>query len=742
MIRVLTFNTQLRSWMMELGGFPPSLPPVYTAPDRAAIIADNILASPHDYDILCLNEVFDEDARDVLSSRLEGKYPYQVTKADLMYTRIVRPGLLNDISNTVFDLAFEPLLNVATLFALKLEDSGLFFASRWPFDLLPVPQAIVDAIGAPEAAELFPDGLLAVDFTTYGDCTGGFMADCRASKGVLWARVRKDDYTAVDVFATHTQADSEKVEENKAERRNQLAQAWVFICNRTGGPPFPNPTLFLGDFNVPSGLAENTGDAAEWRSLFTKPGEPLTDHLHDLWGTYQCRGGSTGLTDPGLSADVAYPPPRQRLDIVAADVGADLVPQHLYIDEGVWTPPPGLDDISYLSDHWPLGIDLGRRHDFASPPEAQRVDDDEINFISDNVLLGPGETMWFRYDVMGAYEFRVIAQDPEVYFEIYLGDDLSHPRDTFRKEKHPDYGDRYVLVAPFFVKVGCRNRRHEFYFELRSHRHTGLSPQDPLYLIPGVPYPESFPPGSPMNSDEFSTPWDDTDTKWFLLLTPRVSIDSMPVSLQIKATSKVRLLVAERDAVSGAVLGQIAEESTDTEARIDWEARPDDGFYVCVQRLEPGFPAAPFTLTAELGVTLLFGGELGKPTLICTEETGGWGADDISLRMKSDSGWSRTVSNDEIGDFEDDAVRALGQWIDPIVAYRDTFQFSVVEEDDIDSDDVGTVDIPAFPALKDWDRLTVVHSRLDGSLDASIRIEVDDGVYTLNCRIGRWNETI
>ena len=740
MIRILTFNTQLRSWMMELGGFPPSLPPVYTAPERAKLIASNILASPHDYDIVCLEEVFDEDARDILSGELEGTYPFQVTKADLMYTRILRPGLLNDIENSVFDLAFEPLLNVLTLLTLKLEDSGLFLASRWPFELMPVPQAIVDTIGAQRAAALFPNGLVAVNFSTYGDCTGGFMADCRASKGVLWARIRKDSETSIDVFATHTQADSERIEENKAARRSQFAQAWSFIEQRTGGPPFANPTVLLGDFNVPSHLAESSGDDTEWASLFDTPGEALTDHLHDLWGTYQCRGGGSGLTDPGHTADVAYEPPRQRLDVVAADVGPDLVPQHLYIDEGVWTVPPGLDGISYLSDHWPLGVDLGRRHPFASPPEALRVDDALIDFASGDVLLGPGETMWFRYDVMGAYEFRVLAHNDDVFYEIYLGDDLSHPRQPFRNERHPDFGDRFVLVAPFFVKVGCRDRRPEFAFELRSHRHTGTSREDALYLIPGVPYPESFPPG-PVASDDPATEWNEEHTKWFVLFTPRIATDPIPVSLRIQATSAVTVRVAERDP-GGALVGVAAETTTDGEDRLDWDAHADAGFYVMVERLDGGFPAAPFTLTVELGVSLLFGGALGKPTLVCTEETSGWGADDISLRMKSDSGWSRTVSNDEIGDFEDDAVRALGQWIDPIVDYRDSFRFSVVEEDDIDADDIGTVDIPAFPGLAGWDRLVVVHRHLDGSIDASIRIDVDDGTYTLNCRLGRWHESI
>jgi hypothetical protein len=228
---------------------------VATAEERAGYTANNILASAADYDIVCLNEVFDEDARVVLSGGLAAKNPFQVTKADLLYTELRQPGVLNSISNAVFDVVFQPLLDVAALFALKLKDSGLMLASRWPFDTVPLP---------PEAAALLDPG----------------QAD----------------------------ADADAVEEYAESCDKQLLTAGRFITELVDNPPFANPTLFLGDFNVPAGAAEDTVPAVEWTRLFNTPGSPLTDHLADQWGTVQCRGGGTGLHGPGLHRRRALPP--------------------------------------------------------------------------------------------------------------------------------------------------------------------------------------------------------------------------------------------------------------------------------------------------------------------------------------------------------------------------------------------------------------------------------------------------
>jgi hypothetical protein len=80
-LRVLTYNVQLRSWGMEVLA-QKSLTPYTSVELRATIIADRILRSPQQYDVVCLQEVFDEDGREILTQLLGPSYPWSVTKAD------------------------------------------------------------------------------------------------------------------------------------------------------------------------------------------------------------------------------------------------------------------------------------------------------------------------------------------------------------------------------------------------------------------------------------------------------------------------------------------------------------------------------------------------------------------------------------------------------------------------------------------------------------------------------------
>lgn len=743
-LRIITYNTQLRSWMMEVG-WPPSIPPVDTAEERAKIIAAKINSSPADYDIVCLNEVFDEDAREILSADLRAKYPYQVAKADLLYTKLVRPGLLHDLENALFEATFGPLLDVtSSLLAFKWEDSGVFLASKWPFDTVGIPPAVAAQLG-PSATAIFPTGVPVVSFLTYSDCSG-FMGDCRAAKGVLHARIRRNISDVYDIFASHTQADDNSVDENRSERDKQMAAVWEFIKGRTGGPPFQRPTFFLGDLNILGGAAENADKPPGWNSLFNTPGQPFTDHMKDLWGVYQCRGGASGLTDPGFSADVKYKPLRQRLDYVVTAIEPQFVAQHVRIDYDLAAPiVPPIDGVSYVSDHLPLTVDLASPHPFASPPTAMPVLGSVVLFHDQQRLLNRGQTMWYRYDQQGTYEFRLDADNPSVYFEVYIGDDLSRPRKQYRNEAQPDFGIRFVLVAPFFIKVGNHNREREFSFRFHSHRHEGRDPFDPINLIPGVHYPEPFPNAQQLNGNSSLTAWDDTDTKWFLLDTPRVNVGKRirlraDVSLDA-GPGPISLLVAFWDAPNppqrvGETPRNVGNHS------LKWEARPGDRFFVCVRRHDPAFAGLNFTVTADTDLTLLRGGALGLPRLFCTKETSGWGADDIALELKADAVPSLTISNDQIGDFEQDSVRDLRQWIPQSVPYQDGFMCKVIEEDDIDSDDTGQETIPQYKQVPVWNRWSPIHTDGEGNMQGAVSIDVDDGNYTLRCMLSLWDETL
>ena len=163
-LRILTYNTQMRSALMEMG-FPPSIPPVYTAPDRAKLIARAIVDSPTEIDVVCLNEIFDERARSILSDELESEFPFQVSKVDTFHTRVVTPGFADDVMEEVWEIVFGPLENLAGLARLKFEDSGLFLASRLPFATVPTPPGVFNLLG-PGA---FPGGVPAVRFFMYAD---------------------------------------------------------------------------------------------------------------------------------------------------------------------------------------------------------------------------------------------------------------------------------------------------------------------------------------------------------------------------------------------------------------------------------------------------------------------------------------------------------------------------------------------------------------------------------------------
>ena len=79
-VRVVTFNTWCRSLGMEAGAQKGI--PISTVEDRAHLIAKRILDSPQQFDVVCLNEVFDEDAREIFEDALLPSYPHAVLKAD------------------------------------------------------------------------------------------------------------------------------------------------------------------------------------------------------------------------------------------------------------------------------------------------------------------------------------------------------------------------------------------------------------------------------------------------------------------------------------------------------------------------------------------------------------------------------------------------------------------------------------------------------------------------------------
>lgn len=738
-MRILTYNTQMRSALMEMG-FPPSIPPVYTAPTRAKVISRAIIDSPDEIDVVCLNEIFDEPARRVLSDELSADFPFQVSKADTFHTRIMSPGLSDDISEKVWELTFGPLTDLTALAKLKFEDSGLFLASRFPFATVPTPPEVVALLG-PLA---FPNGVPVVRFMMYADASG---SDKFAAKGVLYVRLKPPGTGVRHVFLSHSQADTEAIEENVGDRRKQMQNVADFIEFCIGEtPPFSQEVFFLGDLNV-VGHGEHDGFDTEWTSLFMAPGAPLSEQMIDRWGRDQCPGGDSGRTDPGFTADVVYPPVRQRLDYVFTSASSQLAVQHLRVDRAL-ADPMGM--MPYLSDHQPLLADVNIVTSHCTPATAL-VTPDVVDFSHRDGLFD-GSVRWYRFDHEGTYDVRLHAIGGDVAFDIYLGDDFSTPQPPYREIVDPEFGTRFVLAAPFFIKVYLADRHSEGSYRLHTHRHLGRTLGDAIVLVPGQVRSEHF-PAQFFNSDTSSADWDDSESKWFVVQTPRIPV-ARPIDLAVTVRNptedrgfgpeptEVLVTLGRWDGLDPPA--SLVDQTGPGEGplRLDWQATDNEHFVVLVQRQTGTSTVVAFDIEASTTLSLLLARPSVDTSLTCQDETSGWGADDIALEIRADGDLVADVPNSVIGDFEDDSVRHVGDKLPAMTPYVEGIEVKVIEEDDISADDVGVGTIPIVDDVAGAPGFTVLHDGIDGRIMGSLSIDVDDGRYAFACVISRWHPSV
>ncbi len=182
MLKLVSYNIKLLPWPFSEGG------------DSARAV--RIAAAVRTYDVICLQEVFRESTRDILTSALK-KEGFEI-----------RPRYGG--------------------FCIK-QDSGLFFASRAP---------IVEADWE--------------RFRAKGPITKG---DYWSHKGVFAARIDVDG-TILTVVNTHLMSDPGEVGEFRGVRQKQLADIARVCRNVARGAP----VIIAGDFNVsaPGGLIDGS----------------------------------------------------------------------------------------------------------------------------------------------------------------------------------------------------------------------------------------------------------------------------------------------------------------------------------------------------------------------------------------------------------------------------------------------------------------------------------------------------
>ncbi len=519
-LRVATWNTALMTLTFNsLVPVPPPLPSSISFnifaekfnesyESRANAIADGILAT--DQDVIALNEVFSDEAREILVDRLSGTYPYYVAK--------IRAYAPSDPGGALPDwLPLPPLPSDDYL--VDPLDSGLMVFSRFPF--VPLNNAINDADCLGAACEYWgeggnsPFGLNSDDFAfvTYEACSD---FDCFASKGVGLVQVDAPQGETYVAF-THMQADTSVT--YSADRGEQYEQIEEFLTEVIGPNDLIDARVILtGDLNTPGGTLE-------WQDTYF-PG--LSPGFFACGNNGPC-SGSTVLTDAwGFETSVNDPGHTQggnRLDYMlhnfqdgqlcmqhvmigydAADNGIDFHSDHKLVradfnEAAQWCSP---NVAAWDPDQRPLDLEFGEEAcDFDAATSAPDCDQDEIiNPGAGAMITHPGSYQWFRIEQAGSYVMTTIDADVDVdvAFDVYDSRDLSRPISAVDEDAvlpSPDgaplTGQQYSLPSPpYYIRTyatanGVPDRTASgIPYTFLAHQNLCRSPTDACVIEPNA----------------------------------------------------------------------------------------------------------------------------------------------------------------------------------------------------------------------------------------------------------------
>ena len=762
--RILTYNTQLRSNGMEVLAQKNPFPHM-SVEQRAETIANRILNSPQDYDVICLNEVFDEDGREIFEQLLLPKYPNAVLKADVMKLEVRQDeptGLFGVLplppAPWSLGIGFDPI-KIFELLQGKLEDSGLMLFSRFPFVTVPPTSdllSIFDEIGLGH-----PSQVPVVLFCPYPDSN---FDDSLASKGVIYALLRAPNERLLHLLMSHTQADpTGEIRKHEDTRRKQFALVSDVLTAMAGPPPFREEVVFCGDFNV-NGLAQHGARANEEAvALFGRPASTWRKDMHDVWWWEQCPGEPSPSNHMPLDCDPGMSAPGQRLDyfLRSAPFPGRLATQHVCIAWDIAQSPPGSDPTLYTSDHLPLRLDLGDDRPRACTARAERL---TLTFSQPDVqtprrVLVDGRMDWYVLTEPGSYGIGLSEGASQVAFEVYTADNLSRPAAPFTTtHEHVNESPpltRYALPEPpFFIRVFMLNRFGDASYRLFVHRYNGTSPEDAIGLPRGVPVTFNARTNAPHSLNRPDTTFNDHDSVWFTatLDEPPATESEVTHHLVMNGIDFVPgtgdhafgLLAAERR--PGGPIEEITQDGGGVDpVLLDFDHPGGARLFVLAKRHDPSHQAKRFTLTLTSDVSYLYGNPallhsqaFDRATLFCLDETDGFlgseaGSDDIAINISSNDQNIFHMDNNDFLEFDDDTTRDLPI---EVVRYTGDAVFELVELDDLSPADRGSVTIPSYDGVRELPETQKVVEN-ESWVQAKFRVAFEDGEYELTVVVGR-----
>ncbi|NOT88788.1 MAG: hypothetical protein HOP03_11460 [Lysobacter sp.] len=736
-LRVLTYNVQCR--------------PIVDNVDngvRAEEIARRIVASHWDFDIVCLNEVFADTAREKFVAGLKTKYPHYVESIG------GERGFASSLADTdsAGFVALSVGLRVLTLGLIDVfgtsQDSGLMLFSRFPFDRKPNPD---------DAATTLP----ALNWKPYSQRTND---DALSEKGALAIRLLLPSGDKYVVSATHMQASDKDDDEDSGIRLSQFEEAWGNLqpLLSEGGSQYD--FVHCGDVNVDGAMTlPNAGDAGtEWKARFSQPMSGPADYWDavafeqspHLW-EYR----SPGLThpvDPGITAPTANGDRRYDYFLTRPGTGNRTL-QHAFIDHPLCVT---MQTLSFTSDHWPVVADFMPDHRGPGTSAARGIPvacDETSPSFGTSGRLRAGEIDWFCVTKPGTYEFATFGADITLYGEA----NLSRPLAIYQTlDRGAERSVKYLLPdAPVFVKVQSPDRHATPDYALNIRRFLGTSLSDAIGLVRRVTETSNHRIGFPdsdyeclLGDGERGEPV--VDARYFEFdVLPTTSGKPQEVRLTGASSSggaSMRLIIGQQ--VAPDVLDVMANTQYGTGAfSLVVELKAGHYFVVAQRHPGSGFAGSDFSLSWDSNVSVLYtpaGYEKGanpegfnplagfpppqSVILKCVEETDSpfdIGSDDIAVQMLVDDMSVVVIKNSELGEFDTNAPRPLDPWIPSIITYVDRLQLKIVEEDSVENDH-GSLEFAMAAKYRSGARPGA--TPLDpGAMIVTERADFSGGTYTL-----------
>ncbi len=691
-IRVATYNAFLLSPFFKCfnPNFVDCLVQINGETEKwANHLADTILANTDRFDIIAINEAWDEDAKSILVQRLRNEYPNFVRKIDADLIQLRGPDL-QDILSGQPTKVLDALFGGVSIEKINGEDSGLMLFANRKFALLPLPDPAFKWGTSPDQA--LEASTPEVAFTLFNSCGS---PDCFSAKGAGLVRLQHLSSNRIyNVVFTHMQADYADKNEFHTDTRDKQFRQIRKMIETTLAPLSQREqslerVLMMGDLNV----SVLSSGVAEWTSLFDTTGSFYTRPLYDAWArttSPQDRGITQGNDKDRLDYVLGFP---QRYE--AGELEGPVCVQHMTIP---------VDFQLLESDHYMVHADLNIGFFHCHPQIAYEVNlqqaSNPANPPAESTLIDleggtdvtsikwPGAMQWFHVKKEEAGTYTIGRTNPKVLLDVFAPDDLTTPISRYNKttqviviRDQRMVVDTFVLPREFYIRTSGPSRSFAGNYALWIKRHTCSSKAEACILQPGQKQSATL--------TKAGNPFGTQNQAWFQFdvtgisdsgvdQTITLTADGLPDSNNFKASLQSFVNTNGMSPPSQQQVGQSRS----------YVSKMGDGSngYLVIEQTAP--TSADVKVSALMDTSLRL---LDIFNLICEDETNPeLGSDDIFTTFTVDGIDTRAPNSGEI-EFDCDEPRDEKSWAPvvgkPTITFVEGVGIRVIEEDDSSAND-------------------------------------------------------